>query len=283
MKLVRFGAVGAELPGIVDQQGRIRDASQFASDWTGKTLSARSLEALASLNPEAFPIVSPQARLGPPVTLPGKIICIGLNYADHAKETGFELPHEPLVFFKSPTALCGPNDSIKIPKAAVAVDWEVELAFVIGQEVVNVSEEQALDAIVGFAVANDLTDREWQFNRGGQWSKAKSADTFCPLGPWLVTKNEMSDLANRRIWLKKNDKFRQDTTLAQMIFSVPRIVAHLSEFMRLMPGDIVLTGTPLGVAFNKPNADYLVPGDLIRCGIDGLGEQFSEVTTWDHT
>ena len=277
MKLIRFGEVGTELPGIVDQHGRTRDVSNFVTDWSGGALNAVSLKALASLDLSALPIVPPDVRLGPPVALPGKIICIGLNYADHAAETGFEIPKEPLVFFKSPTALCGPNDPIEIPKTATAVDWEVELAFVIGREVTNVPKDEALAAVAGYAVANDLTEREWQFNRGGQWSKAKSADTFCPLGPWLVTTDEMTDLASRRIWLKKNEAIRQDTNLAQMIFSVPQIVAHLSEFMRLLPGDVVLTGTPFGVAFNKPKPDYLIAGDLIRCGIDGLGEQHSVV------
>ena len=277
MKLVRFGKAGAELPGVIDQHGHIRNVFSFVADWSGGALGATSLKALASLDLSTLPIISPEVRLGPPVAMPGKIICVGLNYAEHAKETGFEIPKEPLVFFKSPTALCGPNDVIRIPKTATAVDWEVELAFVIGQEVTNVPEEEALAAVAGYAIANDLTEREWQFNRGGQWSKAKSADTFCPLGPWLVTTDEVSDLMSRRIWLKKNEVVRQDTTLAQMVVSVPRIVAHLSEFMRLLPGDVVLTGTPFGVAFNKKEPDYLKPGDSVRLGIDGFGEQFSNV------
>ncbi|MBG1233811.1 fumarylacetoacetate hydrolase family protein [Aestuariivirga litoralis] len=278
MKLVRFGEAGAERPGLVDQQGRIRDVSGVVADWAGETLGKASLAALASRDPATFPVVAAGVRLGPPVATPGKIICIGLNYADHAAETGFEIPKEPLVFFKSPTALCGPHDAIRIPKTASAVDWEVELAFVIGREVANVDEGEALAAVAGYTVANDLTEREWQFNRGGQWSKAKSADTFCPFGPWLVTADEMRDLATRRIWLKKNDVVRQDTHLRRLVFSVPQIVAHLSEFMRLMPGDAVLTGTPFGVAFNKPKPDYLAAGDVIHCGIDGLGEQLCTVT-----
>lgn len=209
--------------------------------------------------------------------MPGKIVCVGLNYADHAVETGFELPSEPLVFFKSPTAICGPNDPIKIPRTADAVDWEVELACVIGKPTLDIDENEAMAALAGFAVANDVTERNWQFQRGGQWSKAKSADTFAPLGPWLVTPDEVSDLGDRRIWLQKNGAIRQDTILAQMIFTVPRIVANLSEFMRLLPGDVILTGTPRGVAYNKSNPDYLRAGDLLRCGIDGLGEQRTEV------
>lgn len=277
MKLVRFGDLGAERPGIVDQQSRVRDVSSVVADWAGKALDPSELKAISTVDLAAMPIVSPNVRLGPPVAMPGKIICIGLNYVDHAAETGFEIPKEPLVFFKSPTALCGPNDPIKIPSAATAVDWEVELAFVIGRDVANVSESEALSAIAGFTVANDLTEREWQFNRGGQWSKAKSADTFCPLGPWLVTTDEAADLASRRIWLKKNEVNRQDSTLAKMVFSVSKIVAHLSEFMRLIPGDVILTGTPFGVAFNKKEPDYLRSGDSMRLGIDGFGEQFSAV------
>lgn len=205
------------------------------------------------------------------------MICIGLNYADHAAETGFEIPSEPLVFFKSPTALSGPTDPIKIPRTADAIDWEVELACVIGRPTLDITEEEAMAVVAGFGVANDVTERNWQFRRGGQWSKAKSADTFAPLGPWLVTPDEAMDLAGRRIWLRKNDAVRQDSLLSQMIFTVPQIIAHLSEFMRLMPGDVILTGTPYGVAFNKSDPDYLQPGDLLCCGIEGLGEQCTEV------
>jgi 2-keto-4-pentenoate hydratase/2-oxohepta-3-ene-1,7-dioic acid hydratase in catechol pathway len=221
--------------------------------------------------------VPASVRLGPPVATPGKIVCVGLNYADHAAETGFELPSEPIVFFKSPTALSGPTDPIKIPKTADAVDWEAELACVIGLPTVDVAEEEAMAAVAGFAVANDVTERNWQFQRGGQWSKAKSADTFAPLGPWLVTSDEAADLGARRIWLQKNDVMRQDSFLARMIFTVPQIIAHLSEFMRLMPGDVILTGTPHGVAYNKSDPDYLQAGDLLRCGIEGFGEQRTEV------
>jgi 2-keto-4-pentenoate hydratase/2-oxohepta-3-ene-1,7-dioic acid hydratase in catechol pathway len=277
MKLVRFGNPGEEKPGIFDQSGTVRDVSASIADWGGEALAPERLAAFVHADMSAYPAVSPDVRLGPPVSMPGKIICIGLNYADHAAETGFDIPEEPLVFFKSPTALSGPTDPIRIPRTATAVDWEVELAFVIGRSVADVSEADAMSCVAGFAVANDITERHWQFHRGGQWSKAKSADTFAPLGPWLVTADEVADLAQRRIWLQKNGVTRQDTTLAQMIFAVPKIVAHLSEFMRLLPGDVVLTGTPLGVAFNKPEPDYLRAGDILRCGIEGLGEQRTEV------
>jgi 2-keto-4-pentenoate hydratase/2-oxohepta-3-ene-1,7-dioic acid hydratase in catechol pathway len=277
MKLVRFAGQGQERPGVIDQQGRVRDVSSRVSDWTGETLNPAWLAEFSAIDIASFPVAPADVRLGPPVPPPGKIICIGLNYADHAAETGFELPAEPLVFFKSPTAICGPTDPIRIPRTADAVDWEVELACVIGRPTVDVGEEEAMAAVAGFAVANDVTERNWQFKRGGQWSKAKSADTFAPLGPWLVTPDEAADLGGRRIWLEKNDVVRQDSILARMIFTVPRIIAHLSEFMRLMPGDVILTGTPDGVAYNKPEPDYLRPGDLLRCGIQGLGEQRTRI------
>ena len=277
MKLVRFGDRGRERAGIVDEHGHVRDVSSRIADWAGEALDPGLLAVLAATDFGIFPVVPADVRLGPPVATPGKIVCVGLNYADHAAETGFEPPREPLVFFKSPTALSGPTDPIRIPRTAEAVDWEVELACVIGRPAVNVTDEEAMATIAGFAVANDVTERNWQFQRGGQWGKAKSADTFAPLGPWLVTPDDMTDLGARRIWLTKNGVVRQDTFLRTMIFDVPRIIAHLSEFMRLMPGDVILTGTPRGVAYNKPDPDYLRPGDELRCGIDGLGQQRMEI------
>ena len=277
MKLVRFGDAGRERPGILDQQGRIRDLSGRISDWVGDALDPVALAALSATDIASYPTVPAGVRLGAPVPTPGKVVCVGLNYADHAEETGVELPSEPRVFVKSPTAICGPTDPIVIPKTAEAVDWEVELACVIGRSTAGVSEKDAMAAVAGFGVANDVTERNWQFQRGGQWSKAKSADTFAPLGPWLVTSDEVADLGPRRIWLQKNDVVRQDSLLSRMIFSVPRIVAHLSEFMRLLPGDVILTGTPRGVAYNKSDPDYLRPGDLLCCGIEGLGEQRTKV------
>jgi 2-keto-4-pentenoate hydratase/2-oxohepta-3-ene-1,7-dioic acid hydratase in catechol pathway len=277
MKLLRYGPAGRERPGIVDSSGAVRDLSDVVNDIGDAALSPDGLARLRALDLASLPRVSNVERLGPCVARPGKFICIGLNYADHAAETGFELPAEPLVFLKSPTAICGPADPIRIPRTADAVDWEVELACVIGRPIVDIAEEEAMAAVAGFAVANDVTERNWQFRRGGQWSKAKSADTFAPLGPWLVTPDDVADLGSRRIWLRKNDVLRQDSILARMIFTVPQIVAHLSEFMRLMPGDVILTGTPKGVAYNKAVPDYLRPGDLLRCGIEGLGEQLTKV------
>ncbi len=277
MKLVRIGPSGQERPGIIDAQGEIRDVSARVADWTGEVLDPAWLASFAMADVADFPVVPKGVRLGSPVPTPGKIVCVGLNYADHAAESGFDLPTEPLVFFKSPTALSGPEDPIRIPKGAVAVDWEVELAVVIGRSTQGCTEAEAMTVIAGFAVANDVTERVWQFQRGGQWSKAKSADTFAPLGPWLVTADEMTGLDDRCIWLSKNSDLRQNTRLEQMVFKVPKIVSHLSEFMRLVPGDVIMTGTPFGVAFNKPEPDYLQPGDVLCCGVDGLGEQRTEV------
>ncbi|SDZ44887.1 ureidoglycolate lyase [Variovorax sp. YR634] len=273
MKLVRFGPQGKERPGILDSAGVVRDVSTLVDDWSGKALDAQSLSQIARLDLSRLPVAAESARLGCPIGMTGKIVCVGLNYADHAAETGFEVPSEPLVFFKSPTALSGPFDSIFVPKTAKAVDWEVELAVVIGATARNVRLEDAASYIAGFAVANDVTDRGWQFERGGQWSKGKSADTFAPLGPWLVTPDELPESLDLRIWLKKNDAIRQDSRTSKLLFSVHQIISHLSEFMTLLPGDVLLTGTPHGVAFNKPQPDYLKDGDVIACGIDGLGSQ----------
>lgn len=273
MKLVRFGLLGQERPGILDASGAVRDASSLVSDWTGTALETNFLRQVSRSDPAQLPEVPRGTRLGSPIAAPSKIICVGLNYADHAAETGFDLPAEPLVFFKSPTAVSGPFDPIVIPKTASAVDWEVELGVVMGGTARNVRPEEAASLIAGVTVANDVTERKWQFERGGQWSKAKSADTFAPLGPWLVTLDELPASLDLKIWLRKNDELRQDSRTGSLVFSVPQIIAHLSEFMTLLPGDLLLTGTPHGVAYNKENPDYLKPGDVISCGIDGLGSQ----------
>ncbi|MFM0272361.1 fumarylacetoacetate hydrolase family protein [Paraburkholderia nemoris] len=279
MKLIRFGQPGDERPGILDSSGTLRDASSLVSDWSGDDLAIANLNLLSSRDLSKLPEVSAASRLGCPIARPGKIVCVGLNYADHAVETGFDLTSEPLVFFKSPTALSGPTDVIKIPKTAKAVDWEVELAVVIGALTRNVRIEDAAATIAGYAVANDVTERHWQFERGGQWSKAKSADTFAPLGPWLVTPDELPASLDLRIWLQKNGELRQDSRTSRLVFPVNQIIAHLSEFMTLLPGDLVLTGTPHGVAFNKASPDYLTDGDVLTCGIEGLGEQRCPVQT----
>jgi len=277
MKLVRFGPLGQERPGIVDSGGTVRDASALVADWSGSALEVNTLRRLAQTDLARLPEVSSDARLGCPIAAPGKIVCVGLNYADHAIETGFDLPPEPLVFFKSPTALSGPVDPIVIPRTAHAVDWEVELAVIVGGVVRDIRPEDAASRIAGLAVANDITDRGWQFERGGQWSKGKSADTFAPLGPWVVTLDELPASLDLRIWLRKNDQSRQESRTSRLVFSVDRIIAHLSEFMTLLPGDVILTGTPPGVAYNKPEPDYLKAGDIVTCGIEGLGAQRCEV------
>lgn len=273
MKLVRFGAPGAERPGILDAAGAVRDASGLVPDWSGDSLSRNLLAAIARSDVYQLPQAPGDVRLGCPISAPGKIICVGLNYSDHAAETGFELPSEPLIFFKSPTALCGPFDTIIIPKTATKVDWEVELGVVIGSAARNVALDDAADFVAGLVVANDITERRWQFERGGQWSKAKSADTFAPVGPWLVTPDDLPETVDLRIWLEKNNELRQESRTSKLVFSVSQIIAHLSEFMTLMPGDLILTGTPFGVAYNKPDPDYLREGDVITCGIEGLGSQ----------
>jgi 2-keto-4-pentenoate hydratase/2-oxohepta-3-ene-1,7-dioic acid hydratase in catechol pathway len=273
MKLVRFGPLGMERPGILDVEGVVRDVSGLVTDWSGDALSINCLNELSRSDFSRWPQMPAGVRLGSPIANPGKIICVGLNYADHAVETGFVLPNEPLVFFKSPTALSGPFDPITIPRTASAVDWEVELGVVVGALARNVCTEDAMAYVAGVAVANDITDRQWQFERGGQWSKAKSADSFAPLGPWLVTPDELPSSLDLRIWLQKNGAVRQESRTGRMVFPVNRIIAHLSEFMTLLPGDLILTGTPHGVAYNKPEPDYLKADDVIICGIDGLGSQ----------
>lgn len=277
MRLVRFGPPGEERPGILDSIGIVRDASELVKDWLGSELGADVLSRLSQTDLSQLPQAPQGARLGCPIATPGKIVCVGLNYADHAAETAFDLPPEPLIFFKSPTALSGPFDPIVLPATAHAVDWEVELALVVGKVARNLQPQEAASHIAGLAVANDITDRGWQFERGGQWSKGKSADSFAPLGPWLVTMEALPTSLDMRIWLHKNGQTRQDSRTGRLVFSVDRIVAHLSEFMTLLPGDLVLTGTPAGVAYNKPDPDYLKEGDLVECGIEGLGAQRCEV------
>lgn len=273
MKLIRFGPPGQERPGMIDANGTARDASSLIHDWSGSALETRFLGTLTEATVSRLPAIDRDCRLGSPIAMPGKIVCIGLNYADHAEETGFDLPSEPLLFFKSPTALSGPFDPIVIPKSAHAVDWEVELGVVMGGVARNVRAEDAMSLVAGLATANDITERAWQFERGGQWSKGKSADTFAPLGPWLVTPDALPESLDLGIWLRKNGELRQDSRTGRLVFSVSRIVAYLSEFMTLLPGDLLLTGTPRGVAYNKADPDYLKGGDVVTCGIEGLGSQ----------
>ena len=277
MKLIRFGNPGQEKPGLILQDGRRIDASAFGSDYDEAFFGGDGLERLAAwakANAATAPTVDDSVRLGPCVARPSKLICIGLNYSDHAKESGMAIPKEPIVFFKATSAIVGPNDPVIIPKDSKKTDWEVELAFVIGKKANYVSEDDALSHVAGYCVHNDYSEREWQIERGGQWVKGKSCDTFAPLGPWLSTTEEIADPQNLFLWLKLNGKTIQNSSTAQMIFGVKKLVSYLSHFMSLLPGDVITTGTPPGVGLGfKPEPLFLKAGDVVELGIEGLGEQ----------
>jgi len=283
MKLIRWGEVGQEKPGVLLDDGTRLDASGFGSDYDEHFFASGGLEKLAewlSRNSAAAPRISSSVRLGAPICRPSKIICIGLNYRDHAAETGAEIPSEPVIFFKATTSLVGPNDSLIIPKQAKKVDWEVELAFVIGKKALYVSRENALDYVAGYALHNDYSERNFQLERGGQWVKGKSADTFAPLGPFLATREEIPHPGQLKLWLKVNGQTRQNSTTANMIFDVPTLVAYVSEFMTLLPGDVISTGTPSGVGLGMKPPVYLKAGDVVELGIEGLGESRQEVVSY---
>jgi 2-keto-4-pentenoate hydratase/2-oxohepta-3-ene-1,7-dioic acid hydratase in catechol pathway len=272
MKLFRFGNEGSEKPGVF-HNGKHLDASSFGEDYDEKFFETDGLNRLRSfIEKNKLNEVSP-SRFGSVIKRPSKIICIGLNYADHAKESNMELPKEPIVFFKSTTALCGPNDNLIIPKNSSQTDWEVELAVIIGKRASHVSEGDASKYVAGYAVMNDYSEREFQLHRGGQWVKGKSCDTFGPLGPYLVTHDEVKDINNTRLWLKVNGKTMQDGTTANLVFKVPFLVSYLSQFMTLLPGDVISTGTPAGVGLGMKPQTYLKVGDVIELGIEGMGEQ----------
>lgn len=278
MKLVRFGENGKEKPGIIDALGNIRDLSNHIGDIDGEFLEKGGLEKLSSINIETLPEVDRTSRIGVPVGKISKIICIGLNYSDHAKESNMPIPTEPVVFMKAVSALNGPNDDVTLPKGSVKGDWEVELAIVISKTAKNVSEEDALSYVAGYTICNDVSEREWQLEHGSQWSKGKSFDTFAPVGPWLVTKDEIKDPHNLAMWLDVNDKRMQTGNTDTMIFGVPKLISYLSHFVTLQPGDIISTGTPPGVGMGiKPEPVFLRIGDQMRLGIDGLGEQKQRV------
>ena len=274
MKLVRYGDAGKEKPGLIDAQGLIRDLSGVVRDIDGSTIDEEGLAKLRGMDVNALPKVSGNPRLGVPVGSVQKLICIGLNYSDHAKESNMPIPTEPVVFMKAVSALTGPNDTVTLPKGSKKSDWEVELAFVIGKTARSVSESTALDYVAGYTICNDVSEREWQLEHGSQWSKGKSFDTFAPVGPCIVTKDEIADPHNLAMWLEVNGKRMQTGNTNTMIFGVPKLVSYLSHFVTLMPGDIVSTGTPPGVgAGMKPAPVFLKQGDTMRLGIDGLGEQ----------
>ena len=276
MKLIKFGQQGSEKPGVILSNGTTIDVSAFTPDFDEAFFESSGLERLSAwleMNASNAPQVPAGIRLGAPLARPSKIICIGLNYSDHAKESGMAVPVEPIIFFKSTTALTGPNDGLVIPEGSEKTDWEVELAVVIGKTARSVSEDAAMDYVAGYVLHNDYSERAWQLERGGQWVKGKSADTFAPLGPWLATKEEIPDPHILRLWLKVNGEMKQDGTTANLIFKIPFLVSYLSRFMTLLPGDVISTGTPAGVGlgFNPPQ--YLRVGDTVELGIDGLGIQ----------
>ena len=273
MKLLRFGAIGAEKPGILDAGSTIRDLSGLVGDISGATLSDEGLERLRRLDLSQLPEVDPSVRLGACVAGTGKFICIGLNYADHAAESGMAVPSEPVVFMKATSAICGPNDNVLIPRGSEKTDWEVELAVVIGKKATYVSEPEATEYIAGYCLHNDYSEREFQLERGGQWVKGKSCDTFAPLGPWLVTADEVSDVNNLHLWLKVNGKIMQNSNTKELVFKIPHLISYVSQFMTLLPGDIISTGTPAGVGLGMKPPTYLKAGDVIELGIDGLGQQ----------
>ncbi|MDB6116698.1 MAG: ureidoglycolate lyase [Verrucomicrobiaceae bacterium] len=275
MKLIRIGPEGREIPGVLLANGDRVNISSFGEDFDeaffGSDGPARLQQWLAGEG--NLPRFAEKERYGAPIKRPSKIICVGLNYADHAKESGVDLPAEPVLFFKATTALCGPNDALVIPQDSVKTDWEVELAFVIGAVARRVSEADALKHVAGYVLHNDYSEREWQLERGGQWVKGKSADTFAPLGPWLVTPDEIADPQDLGLWLKLNGRTMQDSSTRQMAFGVATLISYISRFMTLLPGDVISTGTPPGVGLGQKPPLYLVPGDVVELGITGLGEQ----------
>ncbi|MEO1107849.1 MAG: fumarylacetoacetate hydrolase family protein [Pseudomonadota bacterium] len=273
MKLLRYGPKGAEKPGILDDGGAIRDLSAMVDGITGAMLDKASLDRLRALDVSTLPVVTGNPRIGACVDQVGKFICIGLNYADHAAESGMDLPAEPVIFFKATSAITGPNDSVEIPRGSTKTDWEVELGVVIGKEAKYVSKADALDYVAGYCVVNDVSERDFQLHRSGQWTKGKSADTFGPIGPWLVTRDEVPDPQNLSIYLEVNGHRYQDGSTRTMHFGVAAVISHLSQFMSLQPGDVISTGTPPGVGMGQNPPVYLKPGDILELGVEGLGVQ----------
>ncbi|WP_312403119.1 fumarylacetoacetate hydrolase family protein [Rhizobium sp.] len=273
MKFLRYGAPGAEKPAIVDAEGKIRDLSAHVSDLSGAALAPDALAKLGAIDAKSLPLVEGDPRLGPCVASTGKFICIGLNYSDHAAETGATVPPEPIIFMKASSAIVGPNDNVTIPRGSEKTDWEVELAVVIGKTAKYVTEADALDYVAGYCVTNDVSERAFQTERSGQWTKGKSCDTFGPMGPWLVTKDEIPDPQNLAMWLKVNGETQQDGSSKTMVYGVAFLVSYLSQFMSLHPGDVISTGTPPGVGMGLKPPRYLKAGDVVELGIEGLGSQ----------
>ncbi|WP_302139720.1 fumarylacetoacetate hydrolase family protein [Halomonas alkalicola] len=277
MKLLRFGPEGQEKPGLLDGDGTMRDLSGIIDDLAGGALESESLQRLRELDLSRLPAVAPGARLGPCVGRVGKFICIGLNYSDHAAETGAEVPPEPVIFNKWTSAICGPNDDVEIPRGSQKTDWEVELGVVIGQGGRYIAEEEALGHVAGYCVVNDVSEREFQLERSGTWDKGKGCDTFGPLGPWLVTRDEVPDPHELDLWLEVDGRRYQSGSTRTMVYRIPFLISYLSRFMSLQPGDVISTGTPPGVGMGQTPPVYLRPGQRMRLGIEGLGEQSQRV------
>lgn len=273
MKLLRYGPVGHEKPGILDADGNIRDLSDIISDVSGANINDETLTRIRTLDLGTLPLVNGNPRIGPCVGQVGKFLCIGLNYSDHAAETGMELPQEPVLFGKATSAICGPNDDIEIPRTSVSTDWEVELGVVIGKDCKYIDETEAMDYVAGYCLINDLSERDFQMHRSGQWIKGKSCDTFGPIGPWLVTKDEVPDPQNLSMYLEVNGHRYQNGSTNTMHFGIATIIAHLSQFMSLQAGDVISTGTPPGVGLGLNPPTYLKVGDRLELGIQGLGVQ----------
>ena len=282
MKLLRYGPAGSEKPGMLDKAGRIRDLSAIIADIGPSAIGPEGLDRLREIDPATLPEIEGSPRLGPPVAGVPKVIAIGLNYSDHAAEVGMPLPTEPIVFMKAISSITGPTGPVVIPKKSKKLDWEVELGIVIGKTAQYVDEDQVFDHIAGYVLANDISEREWQIERGGLWDKGKSADTFCPLGPWLVTRDEIPDPQKLSMCLDLNGQRRQTGSTATMIFGVKTIVSYLSQMMTLTPGDVIVTGTPPGVGSGMKPPVFLKPGDVMMLGIEGLGEQECKVVSWEN-
>jgi 2-keto-4-pentenoate hydratase/2-oxohepta-3-ene-1,7-dioic acid hydratase in catechol pathway len=277
MKLVRYGAIGQEKPGLIDKSGQLRDLSAHIKDLDGQAYAPASLKKLAEINPESLPAVGGKPRFGAPVTGITKFVAIGLNYVDHAKETGNPIPPEPIFFLKANTSLSGPNDAVEKPRGSTKLDWEVEIAAIIGTKAKYVSEADALNHVAGYCICNDVSERNFQIERGGTWTKGKSHDTFGPVGPWLATKDEIADVQKLSMWLDVNGQRRQTGSTSTMIFSMAKCVSYVSQFLTLMPGDIITTGTPPGVGTGMKPPQFLNVGDVVTLGIEGLGEQRQEI------
>lgn len=283
MKLIRFGEPGHEKPGVILSNSQKVDTSGFGEDYDSTFFGSSGLlrlEKWLSGNSSSLPVIGDSVRLGPPVANPGKIVCVGLNYSDHAKESGMAIPKEPILFFKATSSIVGPNDNVVIPRNGTKTDWEVELAVIIEKKTSYISEEQAMDNVAGYCVHNDYSERAFQLERGGQWVKGKSCDTFAPLGPFLATRDESPDIHNVKLWLKVNGQIKQDGNTKSFIFNVPQLVSYISQFMTLLPGDIISTGTPAGVGLGFDPPQYLNSGDVVELGIEGLGQARQHVTKY---